>query len=220
MVFSTYVEVILHSHHYFYKHFSILHVCGGDPLYFLTCESIKKYSPRMWRWSWSRTTLGLTLCVFSTYVEVILIVLLPSMLCKSILHVCGGDPNQYCPFAVERVYSPRMWRWSSNTLLWEGSLVVFSTYVEVILPYHVPNIFHCGILHVCGGDPFIHDDQDLSGQYSPRMWRWSYSYKGSKNIVIVFSTYVEVILWCSEWEIWECCILHTCWECYCPWAHR
>ena len=51
-VFSTYVEVILLEKMLLAGEYSVLHVCGGDPL----CTTWKKTrlscSPRMWRWSW------------------------------------------------------------------------------------------------------------------------------------------------------------------------
>ena len=48
--------------------------------------------------------------VFSTYVEVILIIVFLFVSRVSILHVCGGDPIQAFIFANIIMYSPRMWR--------------------------------------------------------------------------------------------------------------
>ena len=55
---------------------SILHVCGGDPM--PHDDQVDSAT------------------VFSTYVEVIPMVLVCLSLLESILHVCGGDPGT-CP---------------------------------------------------------------------------------------------------------------------------
>ena len=70
--------------------FSILHVCGGDPFgVFFTSHNIN---------------------VFSTYVEVILSWLMKLQTVKGILHVCGGDPGGMTRIHPHEMYSPRMWR--------------------------------------------------------------------------------------------------------------
>ena len=74
----------------------------------------------------------------------------------------------------------------------DAYLLVFSTYVEVILDWSIlgavfASILHvCGgdpippirlraskscILHVCGGDPYRLANCNDSSKYSPRMWR-------------------------------------------------
>ena len=117
-----------------------------------------------------------------------------------ILHVCGGDPHLALTRYWVAQYSPRMWRWSHRSHKINLGFIVFSTYVEVIpIPSRIS--FRClCILYVCGGDPME--------------WR-----KLSQGTV-VFSTYVEVILKPIEKPKPKPGILHTCWECYCPWAHR
>ena len=70
--------------------------------------------------------------VFSTCVEVILLVNLIKVLESGILHVCGGDPFKGDPFAISRS--------------------VFSTCVEVILLDMLILELKISILHVCGGD--------------------------------------------------------------------
>ena len=50
--------------------------------------------------------------VFSTYVEVILKKNQIILIEISILHVCGGDPENNEDFTARIKYSPRMWRWS------------------------------------------------------------------------------------------------------------
>ena len=70
---------------------------------------------------------------------------------------------------------------------------VFSTYVEVIL---VETVFmkstNC-FLHVCGGDPNLKECLFDDLTFSPRMWRWSYTFQTLTFQNLVFSTYVEVI---------------------------
>ena len=115
-VFSTYVEVIpcfdqldLHS-------IRILHVCGGDPVPAMYHQCVKKYSPRMWRWSYSPRLKRIFKQVFSTYVEVILLVESYEVSTYCILHVCGGDPTRILANWIKSKYSPRMWRWSCYQL--------------------------------------------------------------------------------------------------------
>ena len=50
-------------------------------------------------------------------------------------------------------------------------VVVFSTYVEVILERRIFMTQEISILHVCGGDPVIGGISKTIGGYSPRMWR-------------------------------------------------
>ena len=199
------------------------------------------YSPRMWRWS-SLSLYGLRpCCVFSTYVEVILSATVncwsvslysPRMwrwscpqlwiadrsLC--ILHVCGGDPDNANSVVANSRYSPRMWRWSSPRIAAVIARIVFSTYVEVIPTSLKVAATFSSILHVCGGDPCFKPFKPAIWWYSPRMWRWSLEWQIHKRLKNVFSTYVEVILWQWHYILGSLGILHTCWECYCPWAHR
>ena len=51
------------------------------------------------------------------------------------------------------------------------SVVVFSTYVEVILLTLSLRLMPFSILHVCGGDPFVQILGHRMKGYSPRMWR-------------------------------------------------
>ena len=87
-----------------------------------------------------------------------------------------------------------MWRWSWYFSFVLRQLLVFSTYVEVILPVIPLLISPIGILHVCGGDPNMKKERLITSEYSPRMWRWSSLDNTTINFNGVFSTYVEVIL--------------------------
>ena len=132
-VFSTYVEVILNSSGSVDEDAGVLHVCGGDHIVWAFLSKRGRCSPRMWRWSWVWMELIFQAIVFSTYVEVILSVIIFNYLPYRVLHVCGGDPWQAVVHTYGIMCSPRMWRWSYQTLTNLSWLSVFSTYVEVIL---------------------------------------------------------------------------------------
>ena len=164
----------------------------------------------MWRWSCNASFRRRTLLVFSTYVEMILLSKLVSVLRLSILHVCGDDPTTDTTTVDSYKYSPRMWRWSlhknNNSQRWK----VFSTYVEMIPPHHELSLNQLGILHVCGDDPVYVNKNALKTRYSPRMWRWS-SYLSSRYLLLgVFSTYVEMILKKKPDDEKQFGILHVC----------
>ena len=164
----------------------------------------------MWRWSSLKLQVGDTLCVFSTYVEVI-----PLRLCFihvkcSILHVCGGDPKGIKASHNFFKYSPRMWRWSLYVSRSNDRNSVFSTYVEVILTLALACLVFVSILHVCGGDPNFTAQVINSNKYSPRMWRWSLYWSLEMTSHWVFSTYVEVIPIISPLITLFHSILHVC----------
>ena len=116
------------------------------------------------------------------------------------------------PFCIawSAAYSPRMWRWSWNQDQIPFRLVVFSTYVGVILIFDLKIGCVVSILHVCGGDPKIIEVRGSHLQYSPRMWRWSYDLGQEHGHGQVFSTYVEVILCDVFFAFLGVCILHVC----------
>ena len=173
-VFSTYVEMILTQCDYCFAVVRILHVCGDDPKIPPTKSSFRKYSPRMWRWSYNRRNCLNFFHVFSTYVEMIPFSVVVSSLKSSILHVCGDDPKTYHQNLEQQLYSPRMWRWSLSLNNLISVCRVFSTYVEMILVHHTGSFQNKGILHVCGDDPRLGVFLLWKIMYSPRMWRWSY----------------------------------------------
>ncbi len=83
-----------------------------------------------------------------------------------------------------------MWRWSSLLKQTFATSLVFSTYVEVILPASIRHLMPIRILHVCGGDP--------------------QSCCFLLNLNPVFSTYVEVILSLAPAYNSPLGILHVC----------
>ena len=168
------------------------------------------YSPRMWRWSHHRISHALHKSVFSTYVEVILVIFIIWHLQSSILHVCGGDPFEPDGYTWNLWYSPRMWRWSLRYIFISHLPSVFSTYVEVILIMFLALPDNWSILHVCGGDPMGNQFLINILSYSPRMWRWSLHKVGLPFQQVVFSTYVEVIPWSFPEKKRTTGILHVC----------
>ena len=213
-VFSTYVEMILTFFVRHDKNISILHVCGDDPLQVPIPAPFYQYSPRMWRWSYSWSNEPQIGFVFSTYVEMILsfVHILRKWAC--ILHVCGDDPLCLYDIRWYKKYSPRMWRWSNiliRIFYWSS---VFSTYVEMILPEFNLLTLIIGILHVCGDDPIPAFNLSQRLEYSPRMWRWSWKEWMILSYLVVFSTYVEMILKTSCKTAGLISILHVCGDDY------
>ena len=128
----------------------------------------------------------------------------------SILHVCGGDPDCQSQYQTIQEYSPRMWRWSWTIGFVNMLILVFSTYVEVILPNSPSPASTACILHVCGGDPKLKTNRDFNVVYSPRMWRWSLLSLNWLSSYSVFSTYVEVIPTLPPELVLVVSILHVC----------
>ena len=127
-----------------------------------------------------------------------------------ILHVCGGDPDENTHRVQYLKYSPRVWRWSLSSTSKSWHVWVFSTCVEVIPVLLVAEMFHVGILHVCGGDPNSRWLGYLWSWYSPRVWRWSRCYLSQRCFMLVFSTCVEVILIGRIQGFVHVGILHVC----------
>ena len=164
----------------------------------------------MWRWSPDSDNYVKSTWVFSTYVEVILGIYTGDISEVSVLHVCGGDPTSTWFSAKMPKCSPRMWRWSLMKRYEFHDLGVFSTYVEVILESSFLRYLLGGVLHVCGGDPWTLDPSRFSSWCSPRMWRWSWLLEIVQALLIVFSTYVEVILYFLLFIFLVECVLHVC----------
>ena len=91
-VISTYVEMILITRNFCHLNLCDLHVCGDDPMDTIRSTRRKKWSPRMWRWSYLALLVLLLPLVISTYVEMILNVSAMGVYRDCDLHVCGDDP--------------------------------------------------------------------------------------------------------------------------------
>ena len=173
VVFSTYVEMILLAFVGSYWWTSVLHVCGDDPNNSLNWWATRWCSPRMWRWSYWLLLGQNEVPVFSTYVEMILLVECDPQSLESVLHVCGDDPNSLFSCFFKFSCSPRMWRWSFISFQIDVRSIVFSTYVEMILWSAYRLRKWRGVLHVCGDDPRYVEAALNTRWCSPRMWRWS-----------------------------------------------
>ena len=92
IVFSTYVEMILNFRDLLFRNICVLHVCGDDPMQWFWRLTVHLCSPRMWRWSYAMILTSNGSSVFSTYVEMIPLILLILFLIRGVLHVCGDDP--------------------------------------------------------------------------------------------------------------------------------
>ena len=193
-VFSTYVEMILKSNSVESISCGILHVCGDDPHASPYKANAHQYSPRMWRWSSRSASAAEKGAVFSTYVEMILLIAIKGPSASSILHVCGDDPGR-CLWTISKLWVFSTYvemilcekkfvgkRWcilhvcGDDPTPWMGMTKlrrVFSTYVEMILSTFVNIRLPARILHVCGDDPDIANANKQVTLYSPRMWRWS-----------------------------------------------
>ena len=88
------------------------------------------------------------------------------------------------------VFSPRMWRWSRFNEINDKALQSF--------------------LHVCGGDPKYKNSLTKHKKFSPRMWRWSSAFFQEYQTALVFSTYVEVILYKNLKLLERPSFLHVC----------
>ena len=164
----------------------------------------------MWRWSSLAFYVSTIAVVFSTYVEVILKYTFFLMVASRFLHVCGGDPEIIASYNNLSEFSPRMWRWSLLQAQQLTTVIVFSTYVEVILTSDKNTLINLRFLHVCGGDPTINFTWTIIFLFSPRMWRWSLPLAMKCQSGLVFSTYVEVILKLSLAITTYLSFLHVC----------
>ena len=148
----------------------------------------------MWRWSLTCWSWLLTSLVFSTCVEVIPQMLIYHLKERSILHVCGGDPELGLSSLTNMKYSPRVWRWSLTLeVLWRESNRIlhvcggdpWRTIMFTVRHVYSPRVWRWSrfdlsdvvesprILHVCGGDPHQGRLKQYQLKYSPRVWRWS-----------------------------------------------
>ena len=101
----------------------------------------------------------------------------------SLLKVIKNDiiSIERCWYIVDHlVYSPRMWRSSCISLSIPWVHKVFSTYVEIIPKYLAKFELVSCILHVCGGHPSLGTIFWRSKSYSPRVWRWSFTWLTKK----------------------------------------
>ena len=130
--------------------------------------------------------------IFSTYVEVFLLLIRLKVLPKYFLHVCGGVSEWFRDENLQDSFSPRMWRCFSCAYVARYVTKIFSTYVEVFLRSVAGMENRLYFLHVCGGVSAAYGfDMRVYG-FSPRMWGCFQVSLSASDANAIFSTYVEV----------------------------
>ena len=133
VVFSTLVEVFHSDDKSPLNWFCLLHARGGVSLVLMYALKSASSSPRSWR-CFSRLINRLGgVIVFSTLVEVFLLLLLGGGLLLCLLHARGGVSAKLLNITPQQTSSPRSWRCFLNLLGDGQSRLVFSTLVEVFL---------------------------------------------------------------------------------------
>ncbi len=130
--------------------------------------------------------------VFSTPVEVFLIVQCSTKECESLLHARGGVSIQRSMFNRSSGSSPRPWRCFRVIAVQDEPAFVFSTPVEVFLHQPATGAVLMRLLHARGG---VSDSLEYSGrsyESSPRPWRCFRMLERDARGGTVFSTPVEV----------------------------
>ena len=130
-IFSTYVEVFLLPKPFAGRFRNFLHVCGGVSSGYLVPFFVDEFSPRMWRCFFVKVTTTVAGTIFSTYVEVFLMLNRGALNGGNFLHVCGGVSFSVFQTRRIRTFSPRMWRCFSARRYAFCARFIFSTYVEV-----------------------------------------------------------------------------------------
>ena len=152
------------------------------------------FSPRMWRCFSIFDYVDSGACVFSTHVEMFLLVSLLMMRLQGFLHACGDVSMVVSMVVLIITFSPRMWRCFLLKRKGRSKIVVFSTHVEMFPDICLIGWTGSGFLHACGdvssqASPILWVDA-----FSPRMWRcfqYARCYSESSE---VFSTHVEMFL--------------------------
>ena len=193
-VFPTYVGMIPCRYIFQFWSHGFPHVCGDDPHMFITYQLRKKFSPRMWGWSFLPHHKNSKRPVFPTYVGMIRNAYNFKRNFGSFPHVCGDDPGYTGRNGVYYGFSPRMWGWSVHTQDKHIYFPVFPTYVGMIRLYlRRLRIILC-FPHVCGDDPSDRWNSAWQHMFSPRMWGWSSQLHQCHTCLYVFPTYVGMIL--------------------------
>ena len=209
-IFSTYVEVFLDCRRKEVQCLNFLHVCGGVSTPVLLSSLLPIFSPRMWRCFHECSSVGSHRRIFSTYVEVFLLVRIELCRRSDFLHVCGGVSKHIVHAFALTEFSPRMWRCFWEFTFARPSRVIFSTYVEVFpCPEPEPES-RCDFLHVCGGVSRLIGSARRCKIFSPRMWRCFCLFVRTFLISKIFSTYVEVFPWSLSRSHPSLHFLHVC----------
>ena len=150
-VFSTHVEVFPSSLMFGKVSFCFLHARGGVSLHADAPAGVRGFSPRTWRCFLRLKDVAVLVGVFSTHVEVFLLVVSARKMHIRFLHARGGVSNV------------------ATGAFQSGE--VFSTHVEVFLRSVDGTWYDTRFLHARGGVSIAFERLDLSRQFSPRTWR-------------------------------------------------
>ena len=129
---------------------SFLHACGDVSLCMATLIRRVAFSPRMWRCFHFLSPLFPFGRVFSTHVEMFLVLYPPAMKAYRFLHACGDVSMQRLYDVGGLRFSPRMWRCFHKRSQGNERRQVFSTHVEMFPSSTLLFFLGAGFLHACG----------------------------------------------------------------------
>ncbi len=193
-VFSTLVEVFLNDLATRLEQEGLLHARGGVSMVKSKAQNAMTSSPRSWRCFSATPVLTPWAFVFSTLVEVFLLVRCDSSKVKCLLHARGGVSNAFAFQFIKRWSSPRSWRCFLLVKHRRSDKKVFSTLVEVFLADSPGLKEGLGLLHARGGVSSEDKPNAAKSLSSPRSWRCFPLHATAAGMLVVFSTLVEVFL--------------------------
>ena len=189
--------------------YRLLHVRGGVSDKVSGCITLTKSSPRPWRCFLLGRCSKLLERVFSTSVEVFLVISVQAPLHLRLLHVRGGVSGDTDKGQIITKSSPRPWRCFQGGSHERWRKRVFSTSVEVFLDTMNLNGRKDGLLHVRGGVSLDKMWLRVVPPSSPRPWRCFFPQAVHANDHRVFSTSVEVFLTSKCRSFRATCLLHV-----------
>ena len=132
-----------------------------------------------------------------------------SILLRCLLHVRGGVSEARARSVFRLPSSPRPWRCFVQRVGLRPNGGVFSTSVEVFLMGYLCNLKLYRLLHVRGGVSRASSIKPSDCWSSPRPWRCFCGQECCPQLAMVFSTSVEVFLYCPECGAQERGLLHV-----------
>ena len=148
--------------------------------------------------------------VFSTHVEMFLVVFMIPVLLLRFLHACGDVSKRISRTLCSSLFSPRMWRCFYERAGEERAGWVFSTHVEMFRSRLISRRNLMSFLHACGDVSRQEDEAPWRRLFSPRLWRCFRSVYGRSFLLTVFSTHVEMFLAMRFRSIGQVRFLHAC----------
>ena len=171
--------------------------------------NVQVFSPRTWRcfpfiiWFYSCYE------VFSTHVEVFLLLSVIIISNSGFLHARGGVSAFFMSSPPVTWFSPRTWRCFSIKKAVGQLANVFSTHVEVFPGSEKATSTKSGFLHARGGVSCPQLRMYMTIVFSPRTWRCFSRESKSSSCSSVFSTHVEVFLVTAKVGREGVCFLHA-----------